>query len=98
METVNVQSKERNERYGVLITTKFHGCAMAQAVVRQPPRRTQWHWAVLSLARLFSPVSIFHKFSTPIVIPMLLRPSNKAVLLRISGGIGQSVFVTPLRT
>jgi len=36
METVNVQSKERNERYGVLITTKFHGCAMAQAVVRQP--------------------------------------------------------------
>jgi hypothetical protein len=87
-----VQSKGRNEFYGVLI--KFHGCAMAQAVCRLPLTADTVALCRVVFSTSFSPVSIFHKFSTPVAILMLLRPSNEPVLLRISGGMGQKVIVT----
>ena len=86
-----MQCKGRNELHGVLI--KFHGCAMAQAVCRLPRTADTVALGRVVSSTSFSPVSIFHKFSTPVVILMILRPSNEPALLRMSCGIGQKVTV-----
>lgn len=50
----NVQSEGRNELYGVLKNVNFHGCAMAQAVGRQPLTAD-----TVALGRVVSSTSVF---------------------------------------